>query len=135
MGREDLLGDPRFDSLAKRAANGDAINAIVGEWCKQHPADEIERIMLDAQVPVTRAYTIEEIAADPHYAAREDIAVVDDPTVGPLRMQAVYPRLSATPGRIERGAPKLGEHNEEVYGGLLGLSAEEVEELRRDKVI
>ena len=135
MGREDLLRDPRFDSLAKRAANGDAINAIVGEWCKQHEADEIERIMLDAEVPVTRAYTIEEIAADPHYAAREDIAVVDDPTAGPLRMQGVYPRLSATPGRIERGAPKLGEHNEEIYRGLLGLSEEEMDELRREGVI
>jgi crotonobetainyl-CoA:carnitine CoA-transferase CaiB-like acyl-CoA transferase len=135
MGREDLLRDPRFDSLAKRAANGDAINAIVGEWCKLHTADEIERIMLDAEVPVTRAYTIEEIAADPHYAAREDIAVVDDPTAGPLRMQGVYPRLSATPGRIERGAPKLGEHNEEIYRGLLGLSTEEIEGLRREGVI
>jgi crotonobetainyl-CoA:carnitine CoA-transferase CaiB-like acyl-CoA transferase len=135
MGREDLLRDPRFDSLAKRAANGDAINSIVGEWCKQHDADEIERIMLGAEVPVTRAYTIEEIAADPHYAAREDIAVVDDPTAGPLRMQGVYPRLSATPGRIERGAPKLGEHNDEIYRGLLGLGVEEMEELRRQRVI
>jgi formyl-CoA transferase len=135
MGREDLLHDPRFDSLAKRAANGDEINAIVGEWCKVRTAEEIERIMLDAQVPVTRAYSIEEIAADPHYAARGDIVTVDDPMVGPLRMQGIYPRLSKTPGRIERGAPKLGEHNEEIYSGLLGLSAEELEDLRREGVI
>jgi succinyl-CoA---D-citramalate CoA-transferase len=135
MGREDLLHDARFESLAKRAENGDEINAIVGEWCRRHTAEEIESIMLDAQVPVTRAFSIDEIATDPHYAAREDIVSVDDPTVGPLRMQAVYPRLSTTPGRIERGAPKLGEHNDEIYRGLLGLSAEEIAKLRAERVI
>ena len=91
--------------------------------------------MLAAEVPVTRAFSIAEIAGDPHYAAREDIVTVDDPTIGPLRMQGVYPRLSATPGRIERGAPKLGEHNEEIYGRLLGLSASEVAELRGKAII
>jgi crotonobetainyl-CoA:carnitine CoA-transferase CaiB-like acyl-CoA transferase len=135
IGREDLLADPRFASLAKRAENGDAINAIVGEWCKRHDAAEIERIMLAAEVPVTRAFSIDEIAADPHYAAREDIVTVDDPTIGPVRMQGVYPRLSATPGRITRGAPKLGEHNAEVYGELLGIGAQELEELRREGVL
>jgi crotonobetainyl-CoA:carnitine CoA-transferase CaiB-like acyl-CoA transferase len=135
ISREDLLDDPRFGTLAKRAENGDAINAIVADWCRRHTAAEIEAIMVRAQVPVTRAFSIADIAADPHYAAREDIVTVDDPTAGSLRMQAVYPRLSATPGRIERGAPKLGEHNQEIYRDLLGLSAEELEVLHREGVI
>jgi crotonobetainyl-CoA:carnitine CoA-transferase CaiB-like acyl-CoA transferase len=135
MGREDLLADPRFSSFAARVEHGDAINAIVGEWCGQHSAEEIERIMVAAQVPVSRAYSIADIAADPHYAARGDIVTVDDPTIGPMRQPAVYPRLSATPGRVRRGAPKLGEHNDEIYGGLLGLSHEEIAALRRDGVI
>lgn len=135
MGREDLLRDPRFVSLAERAANGEAINAIVGAWCRAHTAAEIEAVLLAAEVPVTRAYSIADIAADPHYAAREDLVTVDDPTIGPVRMPAVYPRLSATPGRIARGAPRLGEHNDEIYGGLLGLSAREITQLRADGVI
>jgi crotonobetainyl-CoA:carnitine CoA-transferase CaiB-like acyl-CoA transferase len=135
IGRPELLADPRFATLAERAANGDAINAIVGEWCRAHTAAEIEAIMLAADVPVTRAYSIADIAADPHYTAREDIVTVDDPTIGPVKMPAVYPRLSATPGRIARGAPQLGEHNEEVYGGLLGLSAEEIRRLREEGTI
>jgi crotonobetainyl-CoA:carnitine CoA-transferase CaiB-like acyl-CoA transferase len=135
IGREDLLADPRFSSLERRAENGDAINAIVGAWCRQHTAAEIERIMVAAEVPVTRAYSIADIAADPHYAARVDIVTVDDPTIGPLKQPAVYPRLSATPGRIERGAPKLGEHNAEIYGALLGLSEEEIDDLRAQRII
>jgi crotonobetainyl-CoA:carnitine CoA-transferase CaiB-like acyl-CoA transferase len=135
IGRADLLADPRFGSLAARAEHGDAINAIVGDWCRQHTAAEIESIMLAAAVPVTRAYSIADIVADPHYAARQDIVTVDDPTIGPVKMPAVYPRLSATPGRIDRGAPRLGEHNQEIYGSLLGLSTEELARLAADKVI
>ncbi len=135
IGREDLLSDPRFSSLERRAANGEAINSIVGDWCRTRSASEIEAIMLAASVPVTRAYSIADIAADPHYDAREDIVSVDDPTIGPVKQPAVYPRLSATPGRIARGAPKLGEHNDEIYGELLGLSVAERDELRTQRVI
>ncbi len=135
MGREDLLRDPRFATLAQRAAHGDEINGIVGEWVAAHTAEEIEGMLLPAEVPVSRAYSIADIFADPHYAARADIAVVDDPTIGPVRMQGVYPRLSATPGAVRRGAPKLGEHNREIYRDLLGLSASEIEELAAARVI
>ncbi len=135
MARDDLPDDPRFASLTARVAHADEINAIVGDWVKQHTAAEVEAILVAAQVPVTRAHSIADIAADPHYAAREDIVTVDDPTIGPVRMQAVYPRLSETPGCIQRGAPRLGEHNEEVYGSLLGLSVEEIVALQAEGVI
>jgi len=135
MGREDLLRDPRFASLTARVAHADEINAIVADWVKQHDATELEAVLVAAEVPVTRAHSIADIAADPHYAARNDIVEVDDPTIGPLRMQAVYPRLSETPGRIQRGAPKLGAHNREVYGGVLGLSDAEIAELEGEGVI
>ncbi|HVN83532.1 MAG TPA: CoA transferase [Candidatus Binatia bacterium] len=135
MGRADLLDDPRFNSLSARVAHGDAINEIVAAWVAQHTADEIEALLIPAQVPMTRAYSIADIAADPHYAARADIVTVDDPTIGPVRMQAVYPRLSETPGRIQRGAPKLGEHNREIYGALLRLSDAEIAQLEHDRII
>jgi crotonobetainyl-CoA:carnitine CoA-transferase CaiB-like acyl-CoA transferase len=135
IGREDLLQDPRFSSLAKRAENGPAINGIMADWCRARTATEIEAIMVQAAVPVTRAFSIADIAADPHYAAREDIVTVDDPTIGPTRMQSVYPRFSETPGRVQRGAPKLGEHNAEIYEGLLGLTAAEIDRLRAEKII
>jgi crotonobetainyl-CoA:carnitine CoA-transferase CaiB-like acyl-CoA transferase len=135
MGREDLLRDARFASLSARVAHADEINAIVGAWVKQYTAVEVEAVLIAAQVPVTRAYSVADIAGDPHYAAREDIVTVDDPTIGPVRMQAVYPRLSETPGQIQRGAPRLGEHNQEVYGALLGLSATDLAELQAEGII
>jgi len=135
MERGDLLHDPRFASLSTRVANAEAINAIVAEWVGRHTATEVEAILVAAEVPVTRAYSIADIFEDPHYAARQDLTTVDDPTIGPLRMQAVYPRLSDTPGAIQRGAPKLGEHNGEVYGGLLGVSDAELAALKEEGII
>jgi formyl-CoA transferase len=127
MDRPDLLQDPRFKTLADRAQHA--------AWCRSRTAEEIERTLVAAQVPVCRAFSIRDIFADPHYSARGDIALVDDPTIGPVKMQAVYPRLSRTPGAIRRGAPRLGEHNREIYQGVLGLADEEVESLARDGVI
>jgi len=135
MGREDLLADPRFATMALRAEHGDAINAVVADWCRAHTARELQDVLEAHQVPFGLAYSVADIFADPHIAARGDIETVADPVIGPVRMQGVYPRFSRTPGAIRSGAPRLGAHNDEVYGGLLGLSAEECTALARDGVI
>jgi crotonobetainyl-CoA:carnitine CoA-transferase CaiB-like acyl-CoA transferase len=135
IAREDLLADPRFSTLAARCANADAVNDLVAEWCKRHTAAEIERLCVAADVPFARTYSVKEICEDPHIQSRGDIVSVDDPVVGPVRMQGLHARLSRTPGEIRRGAPKLGEHNDEIYTGLLGLGAAEVQTLRDKKII
>ena len=135
MGREDLLADPRFTTLALRAEHGDVINAIVADWCRSRTAAEIADILVRHDVPFGVAYSAADIFADPHIAAREDLVAVDDPVIGPVRMQGVYPRFSRTPGAIRGGAPRLGEHNADVYGELLGLSADDLRALERDGVI
>src|SRR5215467_12763375 len=119
MGREDLLGDPRFETMARRAEHGDEINGIVAAWCRERTSREIQDVLEAHEVPFGVAYSVADIFADPHVAARGDIATVDDPVIGPVRMQGVYPRFSGTPPDPPRGAPRLGEHNEEVYRGLL----------------
>ena len=135
IGNPELVSDPRFKTLADRARHGDEINAIVGDWCRERTADEIETVMNAAQVPVARAFSIRDIFEDPHYVARGDIVEVDDPAIGAVKMQGVYPRLSRTPGAIRRGAPRLGEHNREIYQGVLGLGDDEIESLERDGVL
>src|SRR5207253_10868280 len=86
MEREDLLADPRFASLALRAEHGDAINTIVGDWCRARTALEIAEILARHEVPFGVAYSAADIFADPHVAARGDLVTVDDPVIGPLRM-------------------------------------------------
>lgn len=135
IGREDLLRDPRFRTLADRARHGDELNEVVAAWCRERTAAEIEEVLVAAQVPVCQAYSIRDIFEDPHYRARGDIVEVEDPVLGAVKMQAVYPRFSRTPGSVPHGAPRLGAHNEEIYGRLLGLSASEIDALRREKVI
>jgi len=135
IGREDLLSDPRFSTLKDRAENADAINAEVAAWCRSRTLAEIERVLIDAQVPVTGVYGIDEIVADRHVQAREAIVSVADPTIGPVRQQAPVPRLDRTPLRISQGAPRLGEHTEEVLGELLGMTGEQIAALREDGIV
>src|SRR5262249_46480347 len=135
MGREDLLADPRFATMALRAEHGDEINAVVAAWCAARTAREIQDVLEAHEVPFGVAYSVADIFTDPHIAARGDIETVEDPVIGPVRMQGVYPRFSRTPGAIRSGAPRLGEHNDEVYGGLLGLSVDERARLVRDGII
>jgi crotonobetainyl-CoA:carnitine CoA-transferase CaiB-like acyl-CoA transferase len=135
MKREDLLREERFSTMARRAEHGDEINEVVAEWVRERTAREIQDVLEANEVPFGIAYSVADIFADPHVAARGDIETVDDPTIGPVRMQGVYPRFSRTPGAIRSGAPKLGAHNDEVYRGLLGMTAEELDALRRERVI
>src|SRR5262249_12506242 len=135
MEREDLLGDPRFRTMPLRAEHGDEINGIVADWVRAGTAREVQDVLERHEVPFGVAYSVADIFADPHIAARGDIETIDDPVLGPVRMQGVYPRFARTPGAVRRGAPRLGEHNEEVYCGLLGLTAEELGQLRREEVI
>lgn len=135
IGREDLLEDTRFATATARVENSDEINGIVAAWCRNHTAAEIEEKAVAGDVPFARAYTAETIAADPHIAERGDLVDVEDPVVGSVRMQGVFPRLSRTPGRVRSGAPQLGAHNAEVYGELLGFDAERLAALGKDGVI
>src|SRR5262245_13004044 len=135
MGREDLLADPRFTTMARRAEHGDEINALVAAWCRARTAREPQDVLERHEVPFGLAYSVADIFADPHIAFRQAITTVEDPVIGPVRMQGVYPRFSRTPGSIRGGAPRLGAHNAEVYGTLLGLTRDDLAALERDRVI
>jgi formyl-CoA transferase len=130
MARPELVDDPRFAKLADRAARGDEINGIVAAWTGAHTAAEIEAACVAHDVPVATAYTAADMFADAHFAAREDLVPVDDPVAGPLRQQAPYPRFVGEPVSVPAGAPRLGEHTDDVLGTLLGLDADALASLR-----
>jgi crotonobetainyl-CoA:carnitine CoA-transferase CaiB-like acyl-CoA transferase len=129
MGRVDLLEDPRFARLADRARNGDAINGIVASWAAGRTAEEVVLACVEHDVPVATAYSAADIVEDPHLAERGDLVSVDDPVIGPVLQQAPFPRLDGKAPEAPSGAPVLGQHNREVWCGLVGLSPSELDEL------
>jgi crotonobetainyl-CoA:carnitine CoA-transferase CaiB-like acyl-CoA transferase len=129
MERPDLPDDPRFVTLADRAANGDAINAVVARWVASLDGHAVEERCLAHGVPVARAYTAADIFADAHVAARRDLVAVDDPVLGPLRQQAPFPRTVGEPVLVPTGAPRLGEHTRSVLADRLGLSDDDLDRL------
>jgi formyl-CoA transferase len=135
MGQPALAEDPRYETNSARAAHQEELDGIVGAWAATLPAEELLARLHEAGVPAGRVYQAKDMLADPHYMAREAIVRLAHPLLGSFPMPAPVPRLSATPGRARSLAPALGEHNEEIWGGLLGLSASELAELAKAGVI
>jgi len=135
IGRPDLIDDPRFQTNPKRAENAELLDSIIADWMAQRSQREAIQVIEAADVPVSAIYTVADMFEDPHYRERGSIVEVNDPTIGPVKMPCVVPRLSLTPGRVERGGPRLGEYNEEVYCGLLGYAKEELAQLRAEGII
>ena len=135
MGRPEIAGDGIYGTIKVRDTSRDKVDGIVADWTSVHTQAEIITLCDEAQVPCSIVAAIDEIFEDPQYQARKNIARVKSPRVGELAVPNVVPHLSATPGRIESLGPALGEHNLEVYGGLLGLDSAEIERLEQAEVI
>ena len=136
MGRPELGQDPRFATHIARGENQTEIDALIDAWTQTQTIEEVETLMTRHSIPAGRVYRAPDMIADPHFQARE--ALIDVPTerFGPLKMQGVFPKLSATPGSVRRPAPSIvGQHNAEIYGDLLGLSGEELADLSARGVI
>jgi crotonobetainyl-CoA:carnitine CoA-transferase CaiB-like acyl-CoA transferase len=135
MQRPDLSEDPRWATLAKRAAGSDEINEVVAQWVQDLNSEEVEARCIEHGVPVGTIYDAADILSDPHMAARGDLVSVDDPVAGPHLQQAPFPRLDGRKPVAPSPAPLLGQHNREVWCELVGLEAEELAELRADGTI
>ncbi|MXW89985.1 MAG: CoA transferase [Acidimicrobiaceae bacterium] len=135
MDRPELAVDERFANAAVRAHNRVEINAMVAEWVSGLDADEAEARLVACDVPAGKIYDVADLAADQHVQARGDLCTVQDPVIGPVRQQAPFPRLLGETPAAPSGAPRLGEHTDEVLSGVLGMSGPELAALRADNVI
>jgi len=135
MGRSELALDPRFKSHPARVENYVEINGIVAAWIRSKPLQYVTARLREHGVPHSLIYSAADIAGDPHYAARQSIATVDTPRLGPLKMPAPVPHMSATPAPPLKPAHTLGEDTEAVLRELLDLDADRIAALRRDRVI
>ena len=135
IGRPDLIDDPRFKDNTGRVDNRAELNAIIQEWIGARPLDEAEQSMRESGAVVGPVFDTAMMMEDPHYAAREDIISVPDPDLGQLKMSAPIPKFSKTPGEVRHTGPKLGEHNESVYGEWLGYNGEKLGALKEEGII
>ena len=126
--------DPRYRTNPDRVRNREALDALVADAIARHTLDELAALLDAHAVGFSPIYDIADIFRDPHIAAREGIVSVDDDELGPVRMQSVVPRFSATPGAVHHAGPSLGQHNEEVLGAL-GYSGAQRAGLRERGVI
>ena len=135
MGMPELAEDLRYARSKDRITRPDELEKILADWIAERDFHDIEERLVGNNVPFGGIYTASDIAEDPHYAARENIADIPDAEEGTVRMPAPLPKLKRTPGRIAHAGPPLGQHNAEIYGGLLKLSDSDLEALAADGVI
>src|SRR5712664_3327723 len=131
IGREDIIADPRFRTNTDRVRNAEACEAPIVAFIGARTLAENMEVFERAEVTAAPVYDIDQFMADPHVIAREILVDLPDDAMGHLPMHNVIPRLSATPGRLRRPAPALGEHSAEILG-TLGLDPGEITGLARD---
>ncbi len=135
MKREELLTDPRFENQVVRAENREAIDAIVADWTATYELSTLLPLVEAATIPAGPVYSIADIVQDPHFAARDMLVSLHDRVLGEIRMPGIVPKLSETPGEARWSGPAIGEHNHEVYSGLLHYSSDELAVLTARGVI
>ncbi len=118
IGRDDLSRDPQLTDNTGRVARVGEIDAAIGDWTAPRTVAEVLAVLDAAAVPAGRIYTVADIAADPHYAARGMLDSVRLADGSALAVPGIVPKLSRTPGRHRRNAPALGQDNDAVIGAL-----------------
>jgi crotonobetainyl-CoA:carnitine CoA-transferase CaiB-like acyl-CoA transferase len=133
-GRPDMAADPRFADNAGRVRHEAAIDAAISAWTSTMDAAEVLDKLAAASVPAGPIYNVADMLQDPHFQAR---GLFQEVTVNgkPLKIPALVPQLSATPGRTDWPGPAVGAHNREVYGRLLGFTDTDLAVLTQEGVI
>ncbi|MEU7580502.1 CoA transferase [Streptomyces sp. NPDC041068] len=131
VGRPELIGEPWFGSGADRARHADVLDEAVGGWIARHTRTEVIEAFEKAEAAVAPIQDVRDVMTDPQYAALDTVTTVDDPELGPLRMQNVLFRLSETPGAIHWAGRPHGADTDTVLAEL-GLTEREITTLRKE---
>ena len=127
MERPDWLTG--YASAKERLANPKPIMDAVTEWIAGQTYEEVSARCAACGVPISAIYSMKDIFEDPQYKARNDILEIPCEEFGSVKMPGIFPVLSETPGEVKWAGPKIGAHNREIYGGLLGKNEEELRAL------
>jgi formyl-CoA transferase len=134
MGRPELVDDERFHEPRSRSRNHEALSAIVAEWTGQRTKHEVMTLLGEAGVPCGKVLDSVEVLDDPHLKERGMVVTLNHPVRGEMTMPGCPVRLEDSPVEVT-AAPLLGQHNGEVYGELLGMTAGDLERLKTDGVV
>jgi len=135
MGRPEFITDDRYATHGARGAHMEALDLVIAQWTTTLGADDLLERLHAGGVPAGRIFRAKDMFADPQFAAREAIVKLVHPELGDFALQNVFPRLSETPGAVRHLGPTLGEHNAEIYQGLLGIDDDTLSSLRSAGVI
>ncbi len=135
VGHPEVIEEPWFANHTGRVENQKLLDRYIGEWIGRHSSEEVLAAFEGAQAVIGPIYSIADIFKDPQYIARETITTVDDPKLGPTRVQNAIPRLMTTPGRVRHLGGELGQNNEEIFCGELGHTAAELAEWKAREII
>jgi formyl-CoA transferase len=134
IGREDLVGDARYDTNQARSARAAEVDEIIAQWTRQRSKEEAMKIIGEAGVPAGAVFDTLELMNDPSLAEREIMQTIEHPTTGSVKMPAWPVRFDGAPARV-KPSPLLGQHNAEVLGGWLGIGSAEVEALHAEGIV
>ena len=135
MGAAALAGDSRFVTVEARMARQDELDAIIAGWTGDQDAFKLAERLQEAGVPAGPVLRGPDLLADRHYAERGTFVTVDHPQVGPKQYPGLPWKMSGTPGEVRWPSPTLGQHNRDVFGGLLGLTGREIDAMEEGGVI
>ncbi|MEM7219073.1 MAG: CaiB/BaiF CoA-transferase family protein [Pseudomonadota bacterium] len=135
MGQPGLAEDARFADHIARGENQDELDELISAWTATVPAAELLAQLEREGVPAGRIYRAPDMLEDEQFRARDAIIEVSNQTFGKLKMQNVFPKLSATPGSVRWTGAALGEHTDAVLGELCGIEPARLLELRADGVV
>ncbi len=134
IGRPDLANDPALADNTGRVARVAEIDQAIEAWTLQRPVEAVLNALEQASVPAGRIYTVADIAADPHYAAREMLQAITLGEGSSLTLPGIVPKLSATPGSHRRLAPGLGQDSEQILAEM-GLTPAQIAELKARGIV
>ena len=134
VGRPELIEEPWFKTGQERRQHADELDAAVGGWVAERDQDEVIHAFEEAEAAVAPIYDVADVFADPQYQALQSIVGVPDDELGQVKMQNVMFRMLGTPGKIRWAGRKLGQDNEEMYGGL-GVDRERLAVLKGQGII
>jgi crotonobetainyl-CoA:carnitine CoA-transferase CaiB-like acyl-CoA transferase len=134
IGRQDLAGDPRYETGPARGQRAAEVDEIIAAWTRTHTKEEAMTIIGAAGVPAGAVFDTLELMNDPSLAERGIMQTIQHPTTGAVKMPAWPVRFDGTPARV-KPSPLLGQHSAEVLGGWLGIGAQEIEALRQEGIV